>query len=104
MQGNIFSGLNLSQQDKILLHLINHGKTNIKECQKIYGIKYPSNYIDNLRKKGINIKKIKRNGIDGNGKNIYWVDYVLAPCQFQSARVNQMITDYRNGLINEKVS
>lgn len=95
MIGNIFAQDKMSQEDRILFHLIINGKISNKECNELYGFRHLSSVIRYLRKKNINIKNEQNTCKDCSGKKVYWVDYVLAPPKEQTPDVNKTIRNFR---------
>lgn len=96
MIGNIYSNINLSQEDTILLHLINNNTICNKECNEIYGFKHLPSVIRYLRKKGIKITSEPKCEKNESGGHIYSVDYVLAPIAEQPLNVQQIIKRLKN--------
>ncbi len=95
MIGNIYSNIKMSQEDRILLHLINNGKISNAECNEIYGFRHLPSVIRYLRKRGIKIPSIQKHGDNRFGGRVYWVDYTLAPMHEQPQNVQNMITKYK---------
>lgn len=95
MIGNIYSNIKMSQEDRILLHLINNGKISNKECNEIYGFRHLPSVIRYLRKRGIKITSEPRNGDNRFGGKVYWVDYTLAPLKEQPPQVQKMIQNFK---------
>ena len=95
MIGNIYSNIKMSQEDRILLHLINNGKISNKECNEIYGFRHLPSVIRYLRKRNIKITSEPRNGQNRFGNKTYWVDYVLAPPKEQTQQVNAKINNLK---------
>ena len=91
MIGNIYSNIKMSQEDRILLHLIQYGKISNKECNEIYGFRHLPSVIRYLRKRGIKINNDPQVGNSRFGGRVYWVDYVLAPPKDQTSQVNERI-------------
>lgn len=96
MIGNIYSNIKMSQEDRILLHLINNGKISNKECNEIYGFRHLPSVIRYLRKKNIRIISEPKSGENRFGGNVYWVDYTLAPIKEQPPQVQKMIVNYKS--------
>lgn len=101
MIGNLYSNINLSQEEKVLLHLLKYGKINSKVCNEIYGFRHLPSVIRYLKKRSINIECEQKNGYDCLGSNTYWVDYTLAPVEKQPIQVVKMINNlkYQYGII-----
>ena len=95
MIGNIYSNIKMSQEDRILLHLIQYGKISNKECNEIYGFRHLPSVIRYLRKRGIKITSEPRNGDNRFGGKVYWVDYTLAPFKEQPPQVQKMIQNFK---------
>ena len=95
MIGNIYSNIKMSQEDRILLHLINNGKISNKECNEIYGFRHLPSVIRYLRKRNIKITSEPRNGDNRFGGKVYWVDYTLAPFKEQPPQVQKMIQNFK---------
>ena len=95
MIGNIYSNIKMSQEDRILLHLINNGEISNKECNEIYGFRHLPSVIRYLRKRGIKITSEPRNGDNRFGGKVYWVDYTLAPFKEQPPQVQKMIQNFK---------
>lgn len=102
MQGNMFSGLNMSNEDRIFTHLIENGTINNNMCVKTYGIKDISSYIRNLKKKNIVIYCVKKVGINEDFIKKYWVDYILAPPHKQLDKTNRIIDYYRESVLEKQ--
>ena len=96
MIGNIYSNIKMSQEDRILLHLINNGKISNKECNEIYGFRHLPSVIRYLRKRNIKITSEPRNGENRFGGRVYWVDYTLAPLKEQPQQVQNMIQNFKS--------
>lgn len=96
MIGNIYSNIKMSQEDRILLHLINNGKISNKECNEIYGFRHLPSVIRYLRKRNIKITSEPRNGNNRFGGKVYWVDYTLAPLNEQPPQVQKMIQNFKS--------
>jgi len=96
MIGNIYSNIKMSQEDRILLHLINNGKISNKECNEIYGFRHLPSVIRYLRKRGIKITSEPRNGDNRFGGKVYWVDYTLLPIKEQPQQVQKMIQNFKS--------
>ena len=96
MIGNIYSNIKMSQEDRILLHLINNGKISNKECNEIYGFRHLPSVIRYLRKRNIKITSEPRNGDNRFGGKVYWVDYTLAPLKDQPPQVQNMIQNFKS--------
>ena len=96
MIGNLYSNTNLSQQDKILLHLINNNKISSKECEKLYGFKHLASVIRYLRKRNINIKSETEAWGSGMKVNTCSVNYILAPMKEQPIQVVKMIDNLKH--------
>lgn len=96
MLGNLYSNIKLSQQDTILLHLINNNKINNKECIEIYGFSHLSSVIRYLRKRNIKITSEKRICENRFSGRVYWVDYTLAPFKQQSCQVQKLIYNLKS--------
>ncbi len=96
MIGNIYSNIKMSQEDRILLHLINNGKISNKECNEIYGFRHLPSVIRYLRKRNIKITSEPRNGENRFGGRVYWVDYTLAPLKDQPPQVQNMIQNFKS--------
>ena len=86
----------MSQEDRILLHLIQYGKISNKECNEIYGFRHLPSVIRYLRKRGIKITSEPRNGDNRFGGKVYWVDYTLAPFKEQPPQVQKMIQNFKS--------
>ena len=95
MIGNIYSNIKMSQEDRILLHLINNGKISNAQCNEIYGFRHLPSVIRYLRKRGIKITSEPRNGDNRFGGKVYWVDYTLAPFKEQPPQVQKMIQNFK---------
>ena len=95
MIGNIYSNIKMSQEDRILLHLINNGKISNKECNEIYGFRHLPSVIRYLRKRNIKITSEPRNGENRFGGRVYWVDYTLAPFKEQPPQFQKMIQNFK---------
>ncbi len=95
MIGNIYSNTKMSQEDRILLHLINNGKISNKECNEIYGFRHLPSVIRYLRKKGIKITSEPKTGENRFGGNVYWVDYTLSPFNEQPEQVQRIINNFK---------
>jgi len=91
MIGNLYTQQNMSQEDRILCHLIVNGKISNKECNEIYGFRHLPSIIRYLRKRNVNIKSVQKTGENRFNSKVYWVDYVLAPLNEQPLKVRQMI-------------
>ena len=102
MIGNIYSNIKMSQEDRILLHLINNGKISNKECNEIYGFRHLPSVIRYLRKRNINITSEPRNGENRFGGRVYWVDYTLAPLKDQPPQVQEMIKNFKANITARK--
>lgn len=102
MIGNIYSNINLSQEDTILLHLINNNTICNKECNEIYGFKHLPSVIRYLRKRNIKITSEPRSGENRLGGRVYWVDYTLAPLKEQPPQVQEMIKNFKNNITARK--
>ncbi len=96
MLGNLYSNIKMSQEDRILLHLISNGKISNKECNEIYGFRHLPSVIRYLRKRNIKIISEKRIGENRFGNNVYWVDYTLAPLNEQPIQVQKMIYNLKS--------
>ena len=96
MIGNIYSNIKMSQEDRILLHLINNGKISNKECNEIYGFRHLPSVIRYLRTRNIKINSEPKYGDNRFGGKVYWVDYVLAPPKEQTPKVNEQINKLKN--------
>ena len=96
MIGNIYSNIKMSQEDRILLHLINNGKISNKECNEIYGFRHLPSVIRYLRKKEIKIISKPQSSENRFGGSVYWVDYTLAPIKEQPPKVQKMIVNYKS--------
>ncbi len=95
MIGNIYSNIKMSQEDRILLHLINHKKISNKECNEIYGFRHLPSVIRYLRKRNIQIKSVANSGKNRFGGSVYWVDYTLEPLSEQPLQVQEMIKRFK---------
>ena len=95
MIGNIYSNIRMSQEDRILLHLIHNGKISNKECNEIYGFRHLPSVIRYLRKRGIKITSEPKNGENRFGQAAYWVDYTLAPFKEQPEKVQKMLYTFK---------
>ena len=95
MIGNIYSNIRMSQEDRILLHLIHNGKISNKECNEIYGFRHLPSVIRYLRKRGVKITSEPKNGENRFGQAAYWVDYTLAPMREQSQQVQKIIKELK---------
>ncbi|MBQ8636300.1 hypothetical protein IJX73_00765 [bacterium] len=95
MIGNLYTQQNMSQEDRILCHLIVNGKISNKECNEIYGFRHLPSVIRYLRKRNINIKSVQRTGENRFSSKVYWVDYTLAPPAEQSPEVNKLINNFK---------
>lgn len=102
MIGNIYSNIKMSQEDRILLHLINNGKISNKECNEIYGFRHLPSVIRYLRKRNIKITSEPRNGENRFGGRVYWVDYTLAPLKDQPPQVQEMIKNFKANITARK--
>lgn len=96
MIGNLYSNIRMSQEDRILLHLINNGKISNAECNEIYGFRHLPSVIRYLRKRGIKITSEQRNGDNRFGGRVYWVDYTLAPIGEQPLQVQKLIMNFKS--------
>ncbi|GEM_PF-2116866 len=96
MIGNLYANIKMSQEDRILLHLINNGKISNKECNEIYGFRHLPSVIRYLRKRNIKITSEQRSGSNRFGGNVYWVDYTLAPMKEQTPQVQKMIQNFKS--------
>lgn len=96
MIGNIYSNIKMSQEDRILLHLINNGKISNAECNELYGFRHLPSVIRYLRKRNIKITSEQRNGDNRFGGRVYWVDYTLAPLSEQPPQVKKLITNFKS--------
>lgn len=96
MIGNIYSNSKMSQEDTVLLHLINNGKINNNECREMYGFKHLPSVIRYLRNRGMKILSEPRCEKNESGGHIYSVDYVLAPLKEQPPKIQQTINGYKN--------
>ena len=85
----------MSQEDRILLHLIHNGKISNKECNEIYGFRHLPSVIRYLRKRGIKITSEPKNGENRFGQAAYWVDYTLAPFKEQPEKVQKMLYTFK---------
>lgn len=102
MIGNIYSNIQMSQEDRILLHLINNGKISNAECNEIYGFRHLPSVIRYLRKRNIRIKSVQRTGDNRFGGRVYWVDYTLAPINEQPPQVQEMINNFKENITARK--
>ena len=91
MIGNLYSNINMSQKDKILLHLINNGKINSHECLELYHFKHLSSVIRYLKKENVKIKSVQKYGDKQLGERFYWIDYILSPITEQPTEIKKII-------------
>ena len=98
MIGNIYSNIRMSQEDRILLHLIHNGKISNKECNEIYGFRHLPSVIRYLRKRGIKITSEPKNGENRFGQAAYWVDYTLAPINEQTEKVKKELKQLKDSI------
>lgn len=96
MIGNIYSNSKMSQEDTVLLHLINNGKINNNECREMYGFKHLPSVIRYLRNRGMKILSEPRCERKESGGHIYSVNYVLAPLKEQTLNVQEIIKRLKN--------
>ena len=96
MIGNLYANARMSQEDRILLHLINYGKISNKECNEIYGFRHLPSVIRYLRKRNIKINSEPKYGDNRFGGKVYWVDYTLAPIKEQVEKVRKDIERLKN--------
>ncbi len=96
MIGNIYSNSRMSQEDTVLLHLINNEKINNNECKEKYGFKHLPSVIRYLRNRGMKILSEPRCEKNESGGHIYSVDYILAPLKEQPPKIQQIINGYKN--------
>ncbi len=95
MQGNLLSGMNLSQEEKVLEHLIKFGFINTAICKKKLGNYQLPYIIRNLIKKGIAIFKLQT--VDKTEKGIrYYVNYYLAPYEKQNSFTKKLMVRYKH--------
>ena len=102
MIGNLYTQTNMSQEDRILFHLIVNKKISNKECNEIYGFRYLPSVIRYLRKKGIQITSEPRNGENRFGGKVYWVDYVLKALKEQPPHIQDMIIKFKENITARK--
>ena len=95
MIGNLYSNINMSQKDKILLHLINNGKINSQECIEKYQFKHLPSVIRYLRNSNIKISRMVKYGDKRLGERLYWIDYILAPINEQPEHIAKMINNMK---------
>lgn len=95
MQGNLFSGLNLSQEDKVLKYLLENTYINNNICKEKLGNFQLSFIIRKLLLKGIKIQKLQKLEKTEIGSKFY-VNYVLAPFEQQNITTKSLMTRYFN--------
>jgi len=103
MIGNIYVQNNMSQEDRVLFHLIINGKICNKECNELYGFRHLPSIIRYLRKRNINIKNKQNTSKNRFGKKVYWVDYILAPPKEQTPEINKKIHNFKMQFKKEAV-
>jgi len=97
MNGNLYSQNNMSQAEKVLTHLINHGKITPEESFDLYKIKYLAKCISRLKERKINIYTVfcdTEKRLDSKVK-----EYVL--CKEQPPQIKKMIETCRNNLLQK---
>lgn len=94
MQGNLLSGQNLSQEDKVLKYLIENGFINSIICREKLGNFQLPYIIRSLIKKGIAIFKLQTIAATDKGKR-YCVNYYLAPYERQNDITKKLIAGYQ---------
>ena len=77
MQGNLLSGMNLSQEEKVLEHLIKFGFINTAICKKKLGNYQLPYIIRNLIKKGIAIFKLQTVDKTEKGNKVFQYFFFL---------------------------
>lgn len=94
MQGNLLSGQNLSQEDKVLKYLIEHGFINSIICKERLGNFQLPYIIRSLILKGVAIFKLQTIAKTDKGSR-YCVNYYLAPYERQNDITKKIITRYQ---------
>ena len=97
MNGNLYSQNNMSQAEKVLTHVINHGKITPEESFDLYKIKYLAKCISRLKERKINIYTVfcdTEKRLDSKVK-----EYVL--CKEQPPQIKKMIETCRNNLLQK---